>query len=187
MKYKDALNILNSHIKNKSLIKHNLAVGAAMRSLARELGGDEEVWEIAGLLHDADWEETMNDPSLHGRKTVEWLKEEGCRDERIMRAILSHNYENNGAEKPSTPMEWALFTVDELTGLIVAVALVKGKNISSVRVGSVLKKFPAKSFARGVKREQIKLCEEKLGIPLERFVEITLKAMQDIKEKLGLA
>jgi predicted hydrolase (HD superfamily) len=83
-------------------------------------------------------------------------------------------------------MEWSLYTCDELTGLIVAVALVKGRNLSSVTVESVLKKFPQKSFAAGVEREQIAMCQEKLNIELNRFIQIVLEGMQKISKELGL-
>lgn len=184
-----ALKILNQKLKNKNLVRHCFAVEASMGTLARKLGvaADREIWERVGLMHDADWEATQSDPSMHTRKTVEWLKEAGETDQKIIDAILSHNFDHNGFRKPESKMDWALYTCDELTGLIVAVALVQpDKKLLSVKVKSVLKKFPVKSFAAGVHRDQIELCEEKLGIPLEEFVTIVLSAMQEIHEDLGL-
>ncbi|MCR4329874.1 MAG: HDIG domain-containing protein [Candidatus Roizmanbacteria bacterium] len=181
------LDIVNAHIKNKNLVKHCLAVEAAMRALARHFQEDEDVWGLAGLIHDADWEETANDITLHTKKTIEWLKEHGEDDTRIIETVLAHNYKNNGHEEPKDTMQWALYTCDELTGLIIATTLVRpDKQLTSVTVESVLKKFPAKAFAAGVDREQIKLCEEKLGIPIHDFVNIILTEMQGIHTDLGL-
>ncbi|OGK16107.1 hypothetical protein A3H80_00020 [Candidatus Roizmanbacteria bacterium RIFCSPLOWO2_02_FULL_37_19] len=190
----NALDILKKHLQNKNLINHCLCVEASMRGLARVLKNKNqkveihtEVWAMAGLLHDADWEATQSDPSKHTSKTIEWIKDTGENDQELIDCILTHNYEHNGFRAPESPMEWALFTCDELTGLIVAVALVRPeKKLSLVSVRSVLKKFPMSAFAAGVDREKIKLCEEKLGIPLEEFAEIVLKSMQQIAGEIGL-
>lgn len=182
-----ARELMESHIENKNLQNHCKAVAATMRTLATKLGGDEDLWEMAGLLHDADWEETQSDPSRHTAKTIEWLKEAGENHEDLHNTILTHNHHHNGYRMPESLMEWALYTCDELTGFIVAVALTRDdKKLASVEVKSVLKKFPQVAFAKPVDREQIKLCEEKLGIPLEEFVQITLQAMQSISDDLGL-
>jgi len=147
----------------------------------------QELWGLLGLLHDGDWEETRNTPNLHTKKMVEWLKEIGETDKELTHGILSHNHVNNKEVPPGNLMEWSLYTCDELTGFIIAVALIMpDKKLSSVTVQSIVKKFPSKSFAAAVDREQIKLCEEKLGIPLEEFVGIVLKSMQSISAELGL-
>ena len=181
------LNLLNLHIKNKNLIRHGLATEAAMKGLASHFGENEDKWGFVGLLHDGDWEETTNDPSQHTKKMVEWLKNAGETDQEILDAILSHNFAHTGENPPKNKLEWAIYTCDELTGFIVAVALVTpDKKLESVSVDSVMKKFPSKSFAAAVHRDQIKMCEEKLGIPLEKFVEIVLSSMQKISTDLGL-
>lgn len=181
------LELLHSHIKNKNLIRHGLAAEAAMKGLANYFGENDEKWGLVGLLHDGDWEETTNDPSQHTKKMVEWLTKEGETDKEILDAILSHNFAHTGENPPKNKLEWAIYTCDELTGFIVAVALVTpDKKLTFVTVDSVLRKFPSKSFAGGVHREQIKKCEEKLGIPLEKFVEIVLSSMQKISKELGL-
>jgi lysyl-tRNA synthetase class 2 len=183
----EAIEILEQHITNKNLQNHCKAVGATMRALAGRLGGNTQLWEIAGLLHDADWEETQNAYDQHTLKTIEWIKEAGETNQELIDCILAHNHHHNGFRMPETPMEWALYTCDELTGFIVAVALTRpDKKLASVEVSSVLKKFPQVAFAKPVDREQIKLCEEKLGIPLEEFVGITLQAMQEISDDLNL-
>lgn len=182
-----ALELLEKHIKNKNLIRHGLAAEAAMRGLARHFNEAEEKWGLVGLLHDGDWEETTKDPSQHTKKMVEWLKHEGETDKEILNAILSHNFTHTGENAPKANMEWSLYCCDDLTGFVVAVALVMpDKKLSSVTVDSVLKKFPAKAFAANVNRDQIFLCEKKLGIPLSQFVGIVLKAMQDLSKELGL-
>ncbi len=182
-----ALAMLDEHIENKNLRNHCKAVGATMRALATRLGGQPDLWEIAGLVHDADWEETQADPTQHTAKTIKWLKDAGEHHEDLHNTILTHNHHHNGYRMPESLMEWALYTCDELTGFIVAVALTReDKKLASVEVKSVLKKFPQVAFAKPVDREQIKLCEAKLGIPLEEFVTITLQAMQGISDDLGL-
>lgn len=182
-----ALSILKTHLTNKNLFRHALAAEAAMRALAKHFNEDQEKWAIVGLLHDGDWEETTNDPTQHTKKMVEWLKAEGETDQEVLQAILSHNFTHTGENAPKTNMEWSLYCCDDLTGFIVAVALVMpDKKLSSVTVDSVLKKFPAKAFAASVNRDQIALCKKKLGTPLPEFVEIVLKSMQRISGKLGL-
>mgnify|MGYP001567913464 FL=1 len=158
-----------------------------MRSLAKKLGRDGNKWAMAGLLHDGDWEVTQTNPARHAIQVVEWMKELGEQDVQLLKTILVHNHHHNGENKPSTPMEWALYTCDELTGLIVATTLVMpSKKIADVTVESVMKKFPAKSFAAGVNRDQIKMCESELHIPIQEFVDIALSAMQSIASELGL-
>jgi len=181
-----AWELLNSHMKNQNLIRHCLSVEAVMRALAKHFGEDVEKWGVVGLLHDGDYEETKSDPTQHTLKMDQWLKETGETDQEILDAILSHNFAHTGENSPKNNLEWSLYCCDELTGLIVAVALVKGKSLANVTVESVLKKFPEKDFAGGVHRAQIQECENKLKIPLSEFVRISLSSMQSIHEELGL-
>lgn len=183
----DALKLVNEKLTSPHLRKHSLAVEAAMKGLARQLGGDESRWGMVGLLHDIDWDVTKDAHDRHTIQTVEWLKEIGNTDAELHTAIMSHNHHHNGEGEPSSLMEWALYTCDELTGFIVARTLVlPTKKIADVTVESVLKKFPSKSFAAGVNRVQIQMCEEKLGIKLNDFVGIVLKSMQEIADDLAL-
>jgi len=179
-----ALEILHENIKNKNLQKHHYGVAAAMKGLALELGGDPVQWEIVGLLHDADYEKTKDQMELHTILLAEILEKEDVGEE-IIRAIQSHAYEYTG-KKPGTPMEYALLSCDDLTGLIVAVALVHPDKLAGVSVESVLKKFTSKSFAASADRKKIKSCEVNLNIPLEDFISLVLKAMQKETELLGL-
>lgn len=190
---KTALDLLHKNVQNQNLRRHHYAVEACMRALARKLKVkslklkiDEEAWGIVGLIHDADYEQTKENPSQHTKIAAEWLRQAGANDE-VIRAVLTHNYAHTGENPPSNDLEWSLYCCDELTGLIVATALVRpDKKISTVSVESVLKKFLEKSFAAGVNRDQIKMCEEKLGIPLPEFVGVCLSAMQSIASELSL-
>lgn len=180
----EALNLVISLTENKNLVKHMLAVEAAMGGLADHFKEDKNLWKIVGLIHDADYEKY---PDKHPLALIEEL-EKRKEDEVIVNAVKTHawNY-RDGLPEPSTKLEWSLYCCDELTGLIVAVALVRPeKKLSIVTVENVLKKWPEKSFAKGVSREQIELCTEKLGIPLNQFIEIVLKSMQVIATDLGL-
>ena len=180
------LAVVNKNIENKNIVKHMLAMEAFMRALAEKLGEDENEWGIAGLVHDLDY--TDNIPARkHGLLVKDILEEEGVAlSKPILHAVAAHNWHNNGVE-PKALMDWALFCGDSLTGLIVACVLVlPNKKLADLKVKSILKKFPQKRFAAGTRREDIKMCEEKLNIPLEEFVDICLKAMQKINKELGL-
>jgi len=182
-----ALELLRIHIKNQNLTRHCLAVGAVMKALGEKMGGDADVWEVLGLVHDADWEETKDKPEMHTIETISWLKEAGTFGGPLIHALESHNRKHTKLAELEGNMEWALECCDELTGFIVAVALIQpDKKLASVTVDSVLKKFPKKEFAKAVEREQIEQCEKKLGIPLPEFVDLTLKSMQRIAPELGL-
>lgn len=180
----EALSILKANISNENLRKHHYAVAAAMRALSEEFSGDPDKWEIVGLLHDADYEETRDDPERHALVIAEQLEQRGVSDD-IVRAVKAHNYEHLGVS-PETEMEWSLITCDDLTGLIVAVALVHPTKLDGVSVESVMKKFDSPSFAAGADRDRIRLCEEKLNVPLEDFVGIVLDAMKQRADRLGL-
>lgn len=185
-----AYGILTSHLKNPNLIKHCLACEATMRALARkfkiqnsELKIDEDEWGITGLLHDADYEAAKDTPEKHGLLLFEIEKDI---PEEIAHAIKSHNYEYTNVI-PESKMDWAITCCDQLTGLIVAATLVlPDRKLTSLTVESILKKMKDKSFAKGAMREPILMCEEKLGIPLNEFIEIVLKAMEKISDSLGL-
>jgi len=191
MKREEAFKLVEAHTKNKNLVRHMVAVEAAMKALYTRIVGEQNSkeqseWGLAGLLHDADYEEIKDNPELHTHRTIEWLEKTDTSSE-VKHAILAHGFGYvKDAPEPKTAMEWALYTSDELTGLIVAVALVKGGKLKDVEVSSVMKKWNQKAFAAGANREQIGLCEEKLMIKKEEFVGIVLSAMQEISEDLGL-
>ena len=181
-----AWQLLTSKMQNQNLRRHCLSVEVVMRALARHFKADREKWGIVGLLHDGDYEFTKEDPANHARLMSNWVRELGETDSELLEGIESHGWFHQG-KLPQTQMQWALFCCDELTGLIVASALVlPTKKLSDLSVDSILKKFPQKSFAAGVKREDIMQCEEKLGIKLADFVKIALVAMQSIANEIGL-
>lgn len=194
MTRKQALELLHDNMKNVNLRRHCYAVEAVMRALYRRLEDhhqtqeEEDKWGIAGLLHDADYELTKDTAKKeHTKLVLKWLKDLDAESD-IHDAVAAHAWGYvDDAPEPATPMQWALYTCDELTGLIVAVALVKpDKKLASVTAESVLRKWNSKSFAAGVNRKQIEKCEEELDIPLKEFIELAIEAMQEIHEDLGL-
>lgn len=187
MTRQEAIELLHKNMQNQNLRRHCYAVEAVMRALAKRSHEDEELWGIAGLLHDADYEIVKDDAARHTHLTIEWLKDIDVHAS-VTDAILAHGWGYvPGNKMPETTMQWSLYCCDELTGLIVATALVKpDKKLASVTVDSIMNKWNQKSFAAGVNREQIKMCETKLSIPLPEFIEIALTAMQAIAPELGL-
>lgn len=179
----EAWKLLTEFTQNPNLIKHALAVEAAMRAYARHFGEDEALWGIVGLLHDFDYERYPTQAD-HVWRGMEILRERGWPEE-IVRAIAGHaSY--TGVPR-DTRMAKALFAVDELTGLIVAVALVRPtRSIFDVTVESVQKKWHDKAFARGANRKEIEEGASDLGVPLEEHIAIVLEAMQGIADELGL-
>jgi len=189
-----AIELLHQNIENKNLRKHCYAVGKVLsayhdyyKSRGKNTGTlSKDQWEITGILHDADWEKTADEPKIHTLKLLEWLEKYDVPEE-MLQVFKSHNNRSTHLREPETIFEWTLECCDELTGFIVAVALMRpNKKLSEVEVSSVLKKFKHKEFARAVDRNQISQCEEKLGIKLEEFVQISLKAMQENSDLLGL-
>ncbi len=177
----EAYCLAESRFSNRNLFKHVLAVEAVMRALAAHFGQDPERWGLAGLLHDLDYEETAQSPERHGLRTVELLAGSDV-DEEIIHAIKSHN---NHAPRESL-MDKAIYAADPVTGLIVAAALMHpSKTLAALDVPFILRRFKEKAFAKGANREQIKTCEE-LGLALDEFLGIALKAMQGIHQELGL-
>lgn len=177
-----ALDLLYSKMQSQNLRRHCLAVEAAMRTL----GHGSDLWGLVGLLHDGDYEQTKEDMAKHSVLMAQWVKDLGETDQELLNGIASHGASHRGQE-PKNQMQWALFCCDELTGLIVAVALVQpDKKLAGVTVQKVLDKFKVKSFAAGAKREDILKCEEKLNLPLDKFIDIVLKGMQKISSEIGL-
>lgn len=181
MNREEALELVKKAVPQVNLQKHMLACEAIMRALARKFGEDEEKWALAGLLHDLDYAETADRPDIHALRTAEMLEERNV-DEEIVEAILGHN---DKVER-KTLMAKALYPVDPVSGFIVACALMTpDKKLGSVDVDFALRRFKEKSFARGASREQMMMCEE-IGLTLEEFLDISIKAMQDIADDLGL-
>jgi uncharacterized protein len=184
MKRDDALNLLQQYVKNEKMIIHSLCSEAVLRALARRLNRDEEKWGLAGLLHDLDVELTNAEPTVHALKTAEILQEKGI-DPEIVDAVKMHNEMATGLER-TTEFQHALAAGETVTGLIYATALVyPDRKIASVKTKSVIKRMKEKAFAASVNRDHIMECE-KIGLPLDEFVDISIKAMQEISEEIGL-
>lgn len=180
----DALQLLNEHITNQNLVRHNVAVGFIMRALAQKFGENQEDWELAGMLHDLDWEKTKDDFKNHTKVAKEILEQTDLKPE-VINAIYVHNWVHD--IKPVTMIEKALYCVEELSGIITAAALVQpDKKLAPVTVESVLKKFKTKSFAAGVNRDIIMLCKEYINMELPELVEVSLAAMKENAAEIGL-
>lgn len=190
MSREKALELVQEKIKNQNLVKHCLAVEVCMRGLAKHFNENEEQWALAGLLHDIDYEETKDNSQKHSLVGAEMLEKLNV-DREIIEAVKTHN-EIHGIA-PETKMAKALFSVDPLTGLIVAATLVlpaspaggPSKKIAELTTDNVLNRFKEKGFARGANREIISKCSD-IDLSLEEFVGICLEAMQGISEELGL-
>ncbi len=157
-------------------------------ALAKKFGGDVQTWKVAGMLHDLDWDQLNKDYERHCGDTLEHLLSTIQAPTELLGDIRAHYASKYGTEFPlNTMLRKCLYCVDELTGFIIAVTLVRpSKKLFDVEVKSVTKKMKDKGFAAQVDRTQIKQCEELLGIPLDEFVDISLEAMKAVASELGL-
>jgi putative nucleotidyltransferase with HDIG domain len=182
----DAYVLMTTHVKNISLQRHMLSVEAAMRAYAQKYGEDKELWSIAGLLHDCDYEE-YPDLAQHTQIAAEWLRNDGY-DDRIIYAILAHNDLNEATNPRTDLMSKALYACDEVTGMITATALVRpNKSILGLETSSVRKKMKAKGFAAGVNRDDLVKGAEGLNLDLNEHITFVIQAMTTIAPDLGLA
>jgi putative nucleotidyltransferase with HDIG domain len=179
----EAFALLTEHNKNPGLIKHALAVEAVMRYCARKRGQDPDKWGVIGLVHDLDYEQY---PQQHCRKTREILEQRGWPQEYI-RAAVSHGWGICSDAEPQSQMEKVLYAVDELTGLVVATALVRpSRSVMDLTAKSVKKKWKDKAFAAGVNRQLIEKGAAMLGVELTELIEDVIMGMREIAEQLGL-
>ncbi len=177
----EALALVERHLKQKNLVKHVLAVESIMLALADKYGENKELWGLAGLLHDIDYEETKEEPERHGFRTLEIISDLDLPDE-INDAILAHA----GHTERRSKMDKAIYCSDPVTGLIVASALMHPtKSLMGMDADFVGKRFKEKRFAAGANREAIASCSE-LGLELHEFLELSLEAMRSIADELGL-
>ncbi len=181
--YDEALSLLKEFNKSESLLKHAYSVEGVMRYLARKAGEDEEKWGIIGLVHDLDYERF---PEQHCEKSQEILEERGWPEEYI-RAIVSHGWGLCVDVEPQTEMEKTLYAVDELTGLITAVAIIRpSKSVTDLEAKSVMKKWKDKSFAAGVNRSVIEKGTAMLGVELSDLVTDAIMGMRQVADRIGL-
>jgi len=178
-----ALELLHRYNESESLRKHAYAVEGVMRYMARKRGEDEEKWGIVGLVHDLDYEKF---PDQHCSKTGEILGEQGWPEEYI-RGAVSHGWGICSDVMPQTPLEKALYAIDELTGLVATTALIRpSKSVLDVQVKSVKNKWKDKRFAAGVDRSIIEKGAQMLGVELDELIDDTIKGMQEVAEAIGL-
>lgn len=183
MNRSNAQKLLNEYVKNENLKKHIYAVEAAMREYAKIFKKDIEWWGIVGLLHDFDYEK-FPDPKDHPYKGAQILKDKGYPDD-LIQTVIAHAAHTNTPR--DTLAKKAIFSVDELTGLIVATALVKpNKLLSEVSIKSIKKKMKDKAFARQINREEIKQGALEMNVSLDAHIDTVLRAMQSISPQLGL-
>ena len=182
MTREETMELVRKHLKNRNLIKHCLAVEACMKAVASRLGQDPEPWGMAGLVHDLDYEVTEKSPELHTTETVKILDELG------MEPLIVHAVQAHAGKVPCVnPMDWAIFSIDPLTGLIIAATLMHPtKKLRTIDLEFVKRRYKEKSFAKGARREEIEQCVN-LGLSLDEFITICIQAMQGIDLDLGLA
>lgn len=183
LSYADALALLRQHNTTDSLVKHGIAVGAATRAYARKYGADELTWQVAGLLHDVDYEKH---PTIeeHGKVGSEWVTAAGYPAE-IVHAVIAHN-DYHGVPRDDQ-LSRTVFACDELAGLITATALVRpNKSIIGLEASSVRKKMKDKAFARGVNRDDIVRGAQELGVDLNEHIAFVIAAMSEEADALGL-
>lgn len=185
MNREQAWSLLTEFTQSESLLKHALAVEAAMRHYARHYGEDEEKWGVVGLIHDFDYERWPNPPD-HTREGARILRERGV-DEEIVGATLSHGEWNLDAYPRDTPLRKTLWAVDELCGFVTAVAYMRPEKLAGMTASSVRKKMKQKSFAAAVSREDITRGAELIGVELDAHIEHVIAAMQSAAGPLGFA
>jgi putative nucleotidyltransferase with HDIG domain len=179
----DAFALLNEYVKDQSLVRHMLAVEAAMRAYAHKLGEDEEKWGIVGLLHDFDYERWPNPPD-HPLQGAQILRERGYPDD-VIYAIKSHADYLPDCPRVH-PLDKALYACDELAGLITAAALVRPNGITDMTASSVKKKMKSKGFARNVRREDVERGAQEFGVDLTEHIQFIIDAMKPHAATLGL-
>jgi len=177
----EALELVKANLPNQNLVKHCLAVEACMKAVAQRLGQDPEPWGLAGLLHDLDYEKTAKSPDLHTTETVKMLEGRGLAPA-VIHAIQAHA----GKVPCESAMDWSIYSIDPLTGLIIAATLMHpSKKLDAIDLEFVKRRYKEKSFAKGAKREEIEKCTN-AGLELDEFISICIKAMQGIAADLGL-
>lgn len=179
----EALALLKEYNESDALVKHGLAVEGVMRHFARKYGEDEEKWGIVGLLHDLDYEKY---PDQHCVKVQEIMQERDI-DPEIIRAVASHGYGICVDIEPQSQMEKVLYTIDELTGLVNATAIMRpSKSVLDLETKSVKKKFKSKGFAAGVDREIIKKGCERMEMDLGDVIEEVILGMHEVCDAIDL-
>ena len=182
MERDEAILLLQEHVKKESLIAHCRATAAIMRATAGVLGEDADLWEITGILHDIDFEEVGEDMERHGDVGAQMLLAAGLGEE-VAGPVRRHNYVKYGDTE--TPVDAALTAADNISGLVIACAMVKGGSVSDVSAKTVKKKFKERAFAAGCNRDRIRKIETYMELP--EYYALSVAALQGIKGDLGLS
>ena len=177
----EAVRLLEEWVENAGLRKHMYAVEAAVRHYARMRGADEELWGLAGLLHDLDWEKH---PEEHPKVAVEHLRSLGYPEE-MLHAILAHRPEFTGVE-PETELDKVLLACDELSGLVYAACLVRPSGIDDLKPKSVVKKLKDKTFAAGVSREEVERGVGLIGVERSEHIQNVIDGLRAVSAELGI-
>ncbi len=169
------------HCLKETTYRHLISVEGVMRSLARRFDEDQDLWGLTGLFHDLDQDHTGDDGAQHARLAAEWLTEAGV-DPRVINGVLAHAY----PEYQTDLMSKAVVNADAVAGLLVASALVRPEKATGMKVSSVRKKLKEKSFAPGVNRTEVTDVEERIGLPLDEFIAISIDGLQNVAPEIGL-
>lgn len=161
--------------------RHLISVEGVMRALARRFGEDEDAWGLVGLFHDLDQDQTGDDAEGHAYMAAEWLKEAGV-EQRVIDGVLAHAH----PQYQTDLMTRAIVHADAIAGLLVASALVRPEKATGMKVSSVKKKLKEKAFAPGVNREEITTVEEKIGLPLDEFIAVSIEGLQSVAAEIEL-
>lgn len=165
----------------ETTVRHLISVEGVMRALARHLGEDEELWGLTGLFHDLDQDHTGDDVENHARLAADWLREAGV-DERVVNGVLAHARPEHRTDR----MSRAIVHADAVAGLLVAAALVRPERATGMKVSSVKKKLKERAFAPGVNREEVTGVEEGIGLPLDEFLAVAIRGLQEVAPEIGL-
>ena len=161
--------------------RHLVSVEGVMRALARRFDEDQDLWGLTGLFHDLDQDHTGDDGSQHAILAAGWLREAGV-DERVVNGVLAHAYEQYRTDL----MSKAVVHADAVAGLLVASALVRPEKARGMKVSSVKKKLKEKSFAPGVNRDEVYDVEDRIGLPLDEFITVSIEGLQDVAADIEL-
>jgi hypothetical protein len=182
MDRESALALVREKAEKETTVRHLISVEGVMRALGRHFGEDEDAWALTGLFHDLDQDQTHDDAERHAYQAAEWLREASV-DERIVNGVLAHAHEEYRTDRLSQ----AVVHADAVAGLLVASALVRPEKAVGMKVSSVKKKLKEKAFAPGVNREEIAQAEEKLEIPMDDFLRVSIEGLQSVAAEIELA
>lgn len=161
--------------------RHLVSVEGVMRRLGRHFGEDAETWALTGLFHDLDQDQTAQDPERHAYLAAEWLREAGA-GEAVVNGVLAHAHPQYQRDRMSN----AIVAADAVAGLLVAAALVRPERSAGMKVSSVKKKLKEKAFAPGVNRDEIRECEDRLGLSVDEFIALAIEGVQEVAPEIGL-